>query len=350
MSSQNDIKYLKKISRGLLLFFTGMIFATGYNAYHTSKEYDKLSFAQELGDEDSLTFSVYREKNSNNTVLSIISFNSDSDYALSDGDYEKLNQLLHNEIYPVSKLNLTDLGDEIDFSKVDVSGISDICFQGVQNNFDYTPFSNHNLSFISFFNCSTNESLKEFLKSIDLEHSTVDVSNEDFDIISYLEEVENTPNILDINVYGGFYGETLPELSARKVNMHYYFDHHQLLDVDVSLSDKVEEANFSFAILSDNSQDIFIDDVSIDSNNSDLELSFVNDDEDNLSMEFSSISSASLPDGSYVTFENIDCSDSSLFTSFDNLSGFSYSDGKGKELSYVNKNSSNHKVKSLNYY
>lgn len=169
------------------------------------------------------------------------------------------------------------------------------------------------ISFISFFYCSANESLKEFLKSIDLEHSTVDVSNEDFDIISYLEEVENTPNILDINVYGGFYGETLPELSARKVNMHYYFDHHQLLDVDVSLSDKVEEANFSFAILSDNSQDIFIDDVSIDSNNSDLELSFVNDDEDN-------------------------------------LSGFSYSDGKGKDLSYVNKNSSNPKVKSLNYY
>ena len=109
------------------------------------------------------------------------------------------------------------------------------------------------ISFISFFNCSANESLKEFLKSIDLEYSTVDVSNEDFDIISYLEEVENIPNILDINVYGGFYGETLPKLSARKVNMHYYFDHHQLLD----------------------------DDVCIDSNNSDLELSYVNKNSSN---------------------------------------------------------------------
>lgn len=347
MSNQNDMKYLKKICRGLLLCSTGIVLATTYNAYHTIKESNKLSLAQELGDEGSLTFSFYLDA-SDNPVLSILS--SDSNYILSDDDYEKFNQLLHNEIYPISKLDLTGLGGEVDFSKVDLSGITDVSFQNVQDNFDYSPFSNYNFDSISFFYSPMNDSLQTFLKSTELDYSTVSVSNGDFDIIAYLEEAGKVPNKLDIRIYGGFYEETLPEVSARKVNMHYYFDHHQLLDVDVSLSDKVEEANFSFAILSDNSQDIFIDDVSIDSNNSDLELSFVNDDEDRLTMEFSSISSASLPDGSYVTFENIDCSDSSLFTSFDNLSGFSYSDGKGKELSYVNKNSSNPKVKSLNYY
>ena len=98
MSNQNDMKYLKKICRGLLLCSTGIVLATTYNAYHTSKEYDKLSLAQELGDEDSLTFSFYLDA-SDNPVLSILS--SDSNYILSDDDYEKFNQLLHNEIYPI---------------------------------------------------------------------------------------------------------------------------------------------------------------------------------------------------------------------------------------------------------
>lgn len=182
--------------------------------------------------------------------------------------------------------------------------------------------------------------MKTFLKSNDLEYSTVDVSNEDFDVISCLEDVGKVPNILDISVYGGFYGETLPVISARKVNIHYYFDYPQLLDLDVSLSDKVEEANFSFGILHDELQDISFDDVSVVSNNSDLELSFVNEDEANLSMELSSISSFELPDGCYVTFENIDCTDNSLFTFFDT---------QGRELSYIDYNSSNPKVKSLRY-
>lgn len=347
MTTKNEIKYLKKINRGFLLFLTGIIFSSGYSSYHISKEIDKLSLAQELGDEDSLTFSVFQDEKSGNYFLSVIS--SNSNHKLSDGEYEKLNQLLHNEVYPISMLSLSGLGDEVDFSKVDLSGVSDVYFQGMQDNFDYTSFSEHTFDFFSFFNVSTNESLKEFLKSTDLEYSTIDVSNEDLDIISYLEEVGKTPNILDINVYGGFYGETLPVISAREVNMHYYFDYHQLLDIDVSLSDKVEEANFSFSTLTDDSQDIFLDNVSVDSNNSDLELSFVNVDQDNLSMDFSSISSLELPDGAYATFENIDCRDTSLFISLENLSGFSYSDGQGKEVSYIDKNSSNPKVKSLRY-
>lgn len=143
-------KKFGKISRGFLLFSTGMLLATGYNAYHTLKESDKFSLAQELGEEDTLTFSVFRENKSDNIVLSIISFNPDFDYKLSDEDYEKLDQLLHNEFYPISKLNLTDLGDEIDFSRVDLSGVSDICFQGVYDNFDYVPFSDNVFHFISF--------------------------------------------------------------------------------------------------------------------------------------------------------------------------------------------------------
>ena len=42
MSNQNDMKYLKKICRGLLLCSTGIVLTTTYNAYHTSKEYDLL--------------------------------------------------------------------------------------------------------------------------------------------------------------------------------------------------------------------------------------------------------------------------------------------------------------------
>lgn len=348
MTTKNEIKYLEKISRGLLLFSAGMFFTFGYNTYHMTKECDKLSFAQELGDEDSLTFSVFQDEKSGKLFLSVIS--SNSSYKLSDGEYEKLNQLLHNEVYPISILSLSGLGDEVDFSRVDLSGVSDVYFQGMQDNFDYTSFSEHTFDFLSFFNVSTNESLKEFLKSTDLEYSTIDVSNEDFDVISYLEEAGQTPNVLDINVYGGgFYGETLPELSARKVNMHYYFDHYQLLDIDVSLSDEVEDINFSFSTLHSDSEDISLADVSVDSNNSDLELSFVNEDQNNLSMSFSSVSSLALPDGAYATFENISCSDSSLFTSFDNLSGFSYLDGQGREISYIDKNSSNPKVRSLRY-
>ena len=347
MVNDNDLKKIEKIRRGLLLLSSGMLLATGYNAYHTSKEYDKLSLAQELGDDDSLIFSVFQEEKSGNNVLSITSF--DAEHKLSDGDYEKLDQLLHNEVYPISKLNLAGLGDEVDFSKVDLSGISNICFQNMQNNFDYASFSDNTFVFLSFFDVSVNESLKDFFKSTDLEYSTVDVSNSDLDVISYLEEVGKAPNILDINVYGGFYGETLPVFSAREVNMDYYFDHYQLLDLDVSLSDQVEEANFSFSTLQDDSQDISLADISVDCNNSDLELSFVNDDEEKLSMELGSVSSIELPDESYVTFENIDCNDSSLFTSFDNLSGFSYSDTQGKEFTYIDRNSSNSKVKNLRY-
>lgn len=348
MTTKNEIRYLKKIGRGFLLLYTGMFLGLGYNAYHTSKEYDKLSLAQELGDHDSLTFSVFRDEKSANYFLSVIS--SNSNYKLNNEDYEKLNQLLHNEVYPISMLSLSGIGDEVNFSKVDLSGISDVYFQGMQENFDYTSFSDCTFHFLSFFNVATNESLKEFLKSIDLEHSTIDVSNEDLDIISCLEEVGSTPNILDINVYGGmFYGENLPELSAREVNMYYYCDYHQLLDIDVLLSDKVEEVNFSFSTLRGDSEDISFADIRVASSNADLELSFVNSEDDNLSMNLSSISLLELPDGAYATFENIDCSDTSLFLSLENLSGFSYSDGQGKEVSYIDKNSSNPAVKRLRY-
>ena len=81
MSNQNDMKYLKKICRGLLLCSTGIVLATTYNAYHTIKESNKLSLAQELGDEGSLTFSFYLDA-SDNPVLSILS--SDSNYILND--------------------------------------------------------------------------------------------------------------------------------------------------------------------------------------------------------------------------------------------------------------------------
>ena len=347
MSFDKDLKKYEKIGSGFLLFLAGMSLAQCYDAYHTLKEYDKLSLAQELGEDDSLTFSVFRDEKSDNYFLSVIS--SNSEYKLNDEDYEKLNQILSNEVHPISMLSLSGLGDEVDFSKVDLSAISDVYFQAMQDDFVYTAFFEHTFDFLCFSNVSINDSLKEFLKSTNLEYSTIEVSNEDLEVISYLEEVGKTPNILNINVYGGFYGDALPEFSAREVNMHYYFKYHQLLDIDVSLSDKVEEANFSFSNLSENSQDISFDDVSVDSNNSDLELSFVNVDRDNLSMELCSISSLELPDGSYATFENIDCTDNSLFTSLENLSGFSYSDGQGKEVSYIDKNSSNPAVKCLRY-
>ena len=62
MSFDKGLKKYEKIGSGFLLFLAGMSLAQCYDAYHTLKEYDKLSLAQELGEDDSLTFSVFRDE------------------------------------------------------------------------------------------------------------------------------------------------------------------------------------------------------------------------------------------------------------------------------------------------
>ena len=86
--------------------------------------------------------------------------------------------------------------------------------------------------------------------------------------------------------------------------------------------------------------------MEITGDNPKLEINITKDDS-SCNLDIGTDTLFQVPDFSIVTLDNVTCSDSSAFSSLDNVSGLLCSDGEGSEIFYVDKESTNSKVKYL---
>ena len=296
----------------------------------------------ELSDEDGLSFFV------ENDSLHIFKEDSDIKHALSDGSYDVLNRLLNNQYVEIESLRLVGLGEEIDFSKLDLSSISEIEFSSMKDNFDYLGVLNDGYSNISFSDVFFNDSLGEFLDYQNLYYSDIFVSDDGSDIVSYLSDEEKRFGSFSTNFYDGNnnLSSFIPSLYTKKVNLNYYYSSDASpLDISVLLNDRVDEVNLEFSSIVDE-QDFTLGTVEITGDNPELEIN-ISEDDSYCNLDIGTDTLFQVPDFSIVTLDNVTCSDNSAFSSLGNVSGLLCSDGEGSEIFYVDKESTNSKVKYL---
>lgn len=296
----------------------------------------------ELSDEDGLSFSIENDR------LCILKKDSDIKYVFSDGSYDVLNRLLNNQYAGIDSLRLVGLGEEIDFSRLDLSGILEIEFSSMKDNFDYLGVLNDGYSNISFSDVSFNDSLGEFLDYQNLYYSDIFVSDDGTDIVSYLSDEEKRFGTFSTNFYDGNnnLSSFIPSLCTKRVNLNYYYSSDESpIDISVLLNERVDEVNLDFSSIVDE-QDFTLGTVEITGDNPKLEINITKDDS-SCNLDIGTDTLFQVPDFSIVTLDNVTCSDSSAFSSLDNVSGLLYSDGEGSEIFYADKESTNSKVKYL---
>ena len=309
---------------------------------HDAVKNNPTKLIDELSDEDGLSFFV------ENDSLHIFKEDSDIKHALSDGSYDVLNRLLNNQYVEIESLRLVGLGEEIDFSKLDLSSISEIEFSSMKDNFDYLGVLNDGYSNISFSDVSFNDSLGEFLDYQNLYYSDIFVSDDGSDIVSYLSDEEKRFGTFSTNFYDGNnnLSSFIPSLCTKRVNLNYYYSSDESpIDISVLLNERVDEVNLDFSSIVDE-QDFTLGTVEITGDNPELEIN-ISEDDSYCNLDIGTDTMFQVPDFSIVTLDNVTCSDSSAFSSLDNVSGLLYSDGEGSEIFYVDKESTNSKVKYL---
>lgn len=269
---------------------------------------------------------------------------------MTEEEYDLLNRLINNEDISIDELNLVGLSRQIDFSKLDLSSIENVNFTRVSDDFDYSTFSNLGLRNLSFSNINFTDSLKSFLDSATLGFCDVHLSSDGHEIASYLADTEKSLAEISLSTFDEDFDfqNILSTLPTQRVELDYYYDsNHQPVDIHLDFSNSVREVNLEFHSIVE-TQNISLGDVYISSNNADFEVYFVDDDEE-MTVDINSDTRFSLPDQAYVSFENITCSNPGVFVSLSTVDGLDYSDGAGKEFYYIDKNSTNSKVKSLRY-
>lgn len=335
-------KHILNFMAGFCLASSLMLFIESACSIHDAVKNNPTKLIDELSDEDGLSFFV------ENDSLHIFKEDSDIKHALSDGSYDVLNRLLNNQYAEIESLRLVGLGEEIDFSRLDLSGISEIEFSSMKDNFDYLGVLNDGYSNISFSDVSFNGSLGEFLDYQNLYYSDIFVSDDGSDIVSYLSDEEKRFGTFSTNFYDGNnnLSSFIPSLCTKRVNLNYYYSSDESpIDISVLLNDRVDEVNLDFSSIVDE-QDFTLGTVEITGDNPELEIN-ISEDDSYCNLDIGTDTMFQVPDFSIVTFDNVTCSDSSAFSSLDNVSGLLYSDGEGSEIFYVDKESTNSKVKYL---
>ena len=335
-------KHILNFMAGFCLASSLMLFIESACSVHDAVKNNPTKLIDELSDEDGLSFFV------ENDSLHIFKEDSDIKHALSDGSYDVLNRLLNNQYAEIESLRLVGLGEEIDFSRLDLSGISEIEFSSMKDNFDYLGVLNDGYSNISFSDVSFNGSLGEFLDYQNLYYSDIFVSDDGSDIVSYLSDEEKRFGTFSTNFYDGNnnLSSFIPSLCTKRVNLNYYYSSDESpIDISVLLNDRVDEVNLDFSSIVDE-QDFTLGTVEITGDNPELEIN-ISEDDSYCNLDIGTDTMFQVPDFSIVTFDNVTCSDSSAFSSLDNVSGLLYSDGEGSEIFYVDKESTNSKVKYL---
>lgn len=335
-------KHILNFMAGFCLASSLMLFIEDACSIHDAVKNNPTKLIDELSDEDGLSFFV------ENDSLHIFKEDSDIKHALSDGSYDVLNRLLNNQYVEIESLRLVGLGEEIDFSKLDLSSISEIEFSSMKDNFDYLGVLNDGYSNISFSDVSFNESLGEFLDYQNLYYSDIFVSDDGSDIVSYLSDEEKRFASFSTNFYDGNnnLSSFIPSLYTKKVNLNYYYSSDASpLDISVLLNDRVDEVNLEFSSIVDE-QDFTLGTVEITGDNPELEIN-ISEDDSYCNLDIATDTLFQVPDFSIVTLDNVTCSDNSAFSSLDNVSGLLCSDGEGSEIFYVDKESTNSKVKYL---
>lgn len=300
----------------------------------------------EITDEDNVSFSVVSDNGGTEKTLLISASQNGSGSRLSDGELETLNRLINTDDMDIRRLDLSQIGDQIDFSKLDLSSIDTIQFFSLKESFDYSGFLNTYFTDIEFVSTPLTDSLKKYLDQAVLDYADLEISCLDRDIAMYLAENHKPIRAISSGIYewNSDFITVLPEISAKEVNLVFpYVRDDKAVQLQLGLNDRVDTLNLKFRSMID-TQNLKLGSIGVESSNDNIEINIIADDTE-CSVDIGDKTEFHFPDQAYVTFENVTCSSVEAFNSLDNVSGLDYSDGQGKEISFVDKNSSNRKVK-----
>lgn len=273
--------------------------------------------------ESELNISVYSEKN-------------DTPYELSELFYSQLNQIII--LCNVNSLSLYSLENEIDFSKINLSNIKELCLYRCSENLDCSAFT-QTYDSILFYNTSVMTAIN-LLEKRDLSETVISCSNmcdsmDDLDLfmdieyfVNYLVENNICMKELSIKQWSYFKGdialskeviETLGQVNTTSLSL-LNSNSIEPISLHLKLNDKIKNLylglpSYVHSWLSDVSFRK-VDDIKIDSNNPDLMVTFsyleITPD------TYFDISSSSL------SLVNVGYEDIAPFYNFSNMKNISY--------------------------
>jgi len=246
--------------------------------------------------------------------------NISDDLELSDTFYADFNTILSDSAS--YSLELNSLGDDIDFSKLDLTNIRSLSFTSCYDNFDYDAFSNYTYDNLSFYNISF-ESIEKIVKNSTTCSTFMDYANynhldDGYQLIEFLVENDISVGKLDVvgddnnshNIY-----ELLSQVNGEEINFYEQEITPNLekskLDLNLRLNDRIQSITFSLSTKE-------LGDIYLSSSNPDLFFYFID-------VNLTENTNFYLPDQIYFNlFGNY--TDLSAFRNLNNVTYFSYFD------------------------
>ncbi len=198
--------------------------------------------------------------------------------------YQKINTLIQQ--YQCNHLILYNLGNEIDFSKLNISNIPWLTLDNLQKEFQYTPFSNLNYAQLDI-KMPLTEPLKNWLSHLDLHQTNLNLidwnrlyTDSCATEISYLEflvqeNVDLSEATLSIELVDPTSSDLclIEQINARQIYFGYCLFHppvdDEFINLDFHLNPNIEHFFIDFSALVDH-YDFTLGNIRIDSKNSNL--------------------------------------------------------------------------------
>lgn len=173
--------------------------------------------------------------------------------AFSDEEYQKINKLLENE--DINTLIISDLGDEVDFTRFNLDNINCLFLQNIKPSFKYEALSNKSYQILDItpdlLSDEAVDSLVDFINSITLEdnavvHLNFDNSETQAHEQKIIDAISNCKNISYLSIYTNYFSIlNLSNLTPN--NLAIYTDMmKESTDLDVNLNESVSEFTIEY--------------------------------------------------------------------------------------------------------
>lgn len=173
---------------------------------------------------------------------------------ITDGFYSNFNLLLSQDCE--YKLELSSLGNEIDFSKLDLTNVKELSLDNCSDKFNYDIFANQQYSSLKFFDISAKNTIK-IVKNSTTSETDISYNNDSYqDRLQFLKFLVDNDICMNSFFQLGNCNEInseiyrlLGKLNTKRVASYEWQSRNFVpkIDFDFVLNDKIEYFNIDFA-------------------------------------------------------------------------------------------------------
>ena len=264
--------------------------------------------------------------------------------------YQKINLLI--KVLDIKDLCIGDLGNQIDFSKIDFSNIRKLEFDNFNGTFDSTKVNVSNVEELHLSECTSEFDYSGFPKQINrlyLSDTSLETTKEIFSACKvryfyWSEVIENKGNLKDLLEYliennihidtfllkqwnkKAYNGITKEEFNLLgKINTNYIYIYadgfKEPLDLDITLNETISDFYID-AYEEYNKENGELGNIKINSDNEKLNLNFSYAD-------ITENTHFSVPDTSWISLGQLNCTDISAFKDLENVTYLEFKEDNG---------------------